>query len=97
MSNKHDNFRYANDKNQDYHCPGSEVVIKNGNDPRAVDNAMKKMKRKLSQEGVFHDARAREHFVSNTEKRRRAHKAAVKRERKRIYEQENWEEIQSST
>ena len=51
-----------------------KVTVRNGN----VDKAMRVLKNKLQQEGVFNELREREHFVSRGEKRRRA-KAAGRR------------------
>ena len=43
-----------------------------------VDQALRILKKKLQQDGLFNELREREHFVSKGEKRRRA-KAAGKR------------------
>ena len=43
-----------------------------------VDQALRILKKKLQQDGLFNELREREHFVSRGEKRRRA-KAAGKR------------------
>ena len=49
-----------------------------------VDQAMRKLKKKLMNDGIMQELRDRQHFVSNTEKRLKAEAAARARHRKRI-------------
>lgn len=64
---------------------GSYVEVRNNN----VDQAMRRLKKKLNNEGVFQELRDRKHFVSNTEKRLRAEAAGKARARKR-QAKDNW-------
>lgn len=64
---------------------GSYVEVRNNN----VDQAMRKLKKKLNNEGVFQELRERRHFVSNTEKRLRAEAAGKARLRKK-QARDNW-------
>ena len=50
------------------------VTVRNNN----VDQALRILKKKLQLDGMFNELREREHFVSKSEKRRRA-KAAGRR------------------
>ena len=50
------------------------VTVRNNN----VDQALRILKKKLQVDGLFNELREREHFVSKSEKRRRA-KAAGRR------------------
>ena len=56
------------------------VEVKNNN----VEQAMRKLKKKLMNDGILQELRERQHFVSNTEKRLKAEAAARARHRKRI-------------
>lgn len=64
---------------------GSYVEVRNNN----VDQAMRKLKKKLNNEGVFQELRERRHFVSNTEKRLKAEAAGKARLRKK-QAKDNW-------
>ena len=57
-----------------------KVTVRNGN----VDKAMRVLKNKLQQEGVFNELREREHYMSKGEKRRRAKAAAIRRTKKSL-------------
>ena len=47
---------------------GVSAVVRNGN----IEQALKVLKRKLSQEGILKDMKKHEHFETGTAKRRRA-------------------------
>jgi len=64
---------------------GSYVEVRNNN----VDQAMRKLKKKLNNEGVFQELRDRKHFVSNTEKRLKA-EAAGRARLKKQQAKNNW-------
>ena len=64
---------------------GMAVEVRNNN----VDQAMRKLKKKLANDGIFQELRDRSHFVSNTEKRLRSDAAAKARHRKRIAQEKN--------
>jgi len=64
---------------------GSYVEVRNNN----VDQAMRKLKKKLNNDGVFQELRDRKHFVSNTEKRLRA-EAAGRARMKKQQAKNNW-------
>ena len=55
-----------------------KVEVRNGN----VDKAIRVLKNKLQQEGVFNELREREYYMTKGEKRRRAKAAAIRRAKK---------------
>ena len=57
---------------------GITVDVRNNN----VDQAMRVLKKKLQEDGLFNEMRKREHFISKGEKRRRAKAAGAARARK---------------
>jgi small subunit ribosomal protein S21 len=59
---------------------GMYVEVRNNN----VEQAMRKLKKKLMNDGIMQDLRERQYFTSNTEKRLKAEAAARARHRKRI-------------
>ena len=56
----------------------NKIMVRNGN----VDKAMRVLKNKLQQEGVFNELREREYYMTRGEKRRRAKAAAIRRAKK---------------
>ena len=54
------------------------VEVRNGN----VDQAIRVLKKKLQQDGLFNELREREYYTSRSERRRRAKAAAIRRQRK---------------
>lgn len=64
---------------------GTWIEVRNNN----VDQAMRKLKKKLNNEGVFQELRDRKHFISNTEKRLKA-EAAGRARLKKKQAKENW-------
>ena len=83
MAKYNNNNNYSRDRNKhnrtdkDY---GMSVEVRNNN----VEQAMRKLKKKLMNDGIMQELRERQHFVSNTEKRLKAEAAARARHRKRI-------------
>jgi len=57
-----------------------EVKVFNGD----LAKAMKVMKRKLQQEGIFRELKRRRFAEKPSDKRKRKHKEALRRERKRL-------------
>ena len=55
-----------------------EVEVRNGN----VDQAIRILKKKLQQDGLFNELREREFFTSRSEKRRRSKAAAIRRQKR---------------
>ena len=55
-----------------------KVEVRNGN----VDKAIRVLKNKLQQEGVFNELREREYYMTKGEKRRMAKAAAIRRAKK---------------
>ena len=53
------------------------VEVRNGN----VDQAIRVLKKKLQQDGLFNELREREFFTSRAEKRRREKAAGIRRQR----------------
>ena len=58
---------------------GTKVIVKNGD----MNKALRKLKKRLQDEGWFNELRKREHYVSPGEKKRKRLATAVVRERKR--------------
>ena len=56
------------------------VTVRNNN----VDKAMRVLKNKLQQEGVFNELREREYYMTKGEKRRKAKAAAIRRNKKAL-------------
>ncbi len=54
------------------------VEVRNGN----VDQAIRVLKKKLQQDGLFNELREREYYTSRSENRRRAKAAAIRRQRR---------------
>ena len=52
-----------------------KVEVRNGN----VDQAIRVLKKKLQQDGLFNELREREFYTSRSEKRRRAKSSAIRR------------------
>ena len=55
-----------------------KVEVRNGN----VDQAIRVLKKKLQQDGLFNELREREYFTSRSEKRRREKAAGIRRQRR---------------
>ena len=66
--------------NTNPHNFGLTVEVQNGN----VDLALRKLKKKVSNDGRIQEVREREEFVSETTKRVKAKKSAQARNRKRL-------------
>ena len=54
------------------------VEVRNGN----VDQAIRFLKKKLQQDGLFNELREREYYMSKSEKRRRSKAAAIRRQKR---------------
>ena len=59
---------------------GNKVVVIDGN----VDQALRKLKKKISNSGLMQELRDREHYEKPTQKRKVAKAMAKKREQKRV-------------
>ena len=57
-----------------------KVTVRNNN----VDKAIRVLKNKLQQEGVFNELREREYYMTKGEKRRKAKAAAIRRTKKSL-------------
>ena len=57
-----------------------KITVRNNN----VDRAMRVLKNKLQQEGVFNELREREYYMTRGEKKRRAKAAAIRRSKKAL-------------
>ena len=55
-----------------------KVEVRNGN----VEKAIRVLKNKLQQEGVFNELREREYYMTKGEKRRKAKASAIRRAKK---------------
>ena len=54
------------------------VEVRNGN----VDQAIRVLKKKLQQDGLFNELREREFYTSRSEKRRRSKASAIRRQKR---------------
>jgi len=70
---------WHNDTFTDRVFKGTKVIVKNND----INKALRKLKKRLQDEGWFNELRKREHYVSPGEKRRKRLATAVVRERKR--------------
>ena len=61
-----------------------EVEVRNGN----VDQAIRVLKKKLQQDGLFNELREREFYTSRSEKRRRSKAAAIRRQKREAIKRE---------
>ena len=57
-----------------------KIIVRNNN----VDKALRVLKNKLQQEGIFNELRERESFMSKGEKRRKDKAAAICRSKKTL-------------
>ena len=57
-----------------------KVEVRNGN----VEKAIRVLKNKLQQEGVFNELREREYYMTKGEKRRKSKAAAIRRNKKTL-------------
>ena len=73
-------YNNNNRNDRDSRQGGMYVEVRNNN----VEQAMRKLKKKLMNDGIMQDLRERQYFTSNTEKRLKAEAAARARHRKRI-------------
>ena len=55
-----------------------KIIVRNNN----VDKAIRVLKNKLQQEGVFNELREREYYMTKGEKKRKAKAAAIRRNKK---------------
>lgn len=72
-------------KDQPHQKRGLSVKVVNNN----VNSAISLLKKKINEDGLRKELRDREHYVSKSEKRRKDKAAAIRRNKKRIAEQEN--------
>lgn len=70
---------WVNDNNSDRIFKGTKIYVKNND----MNKALRKLKKRLQDEGWFNELRKREHYMSKSEKRRKRLAAAVVREKKR--------------
>jgi small subunit ribosomal protein S21 len=67
--------------------PGMRVEVRNND----VNKALRRLKKKLAEDGIFQDLRNKEFFESKGTKRRKAKEAAIRRYKKqRTKENDNW-------
>ena len=60
------------------------VEVRNDN----VDQAIRVLKKKLQQDGLFNELREREYYTSRSEKRRRSKAAAIRRQKREAVKRE---------
>ena len=69
------------------------VEVRNDN----VDQAIRVLKKKLQQDGLFNELREREFFTSRSEKRRRSKAAAIRRQKRETMKRELEEDGHAQT
>lgn len=74
------NNGWNNDGFGDRVFKGTTIFVKNND----VNKALRKLKKRLQDEGWFNELRKREHYVAPGEKRRKKLAAAQVREKKRV-------------
>jgi small subunit ribosomal protein S21 len=66
---------------------GMQVEVRNND----VNRALRKLKKKLAEDGLMQELRRREFFESKGTKKRKAKEAAIRRYKKqRLKDQDNW-------
>lgn len=70
---------WGNDNFGDRILKGTKIFVKNND----VTKALRKLKKRLQDEGWFNELRKREHYVAPGERKRKKLAAAVVREKKR--------------
>jgi ribosomal protein S21 len=66
---------------------GTKIDVYNGD----VTKALRKLKKRLAEDGLFQELRQREYYESKGTKRRKSKEAAIRRFKKQmIKDQENW-------
>jgi len=72
---------------KDIEKTGMQVEVRNND----VNRALRKLKKKLADDGLMQELRQREFYESKGTKRRKAKEAAIRRYKKqRAKEQDNW-------
>jgi small subunit ribosomal protein S21 len=64
---------------------GLQVQVMNNN----IEQAIRRLKKKISNDGIMYELRDKQHFTSNTEKRLKAEAASQARHRRRIAKERN--------
>jgi small subunit ribosomal protein S21 len=90
MSNYQSNIRFNNHSSDKSYSseskrnikPGISVEVRNNN----VEKAMRILKKKLQEDGLFNELREREAFMSKGERRRKSAAAGRRREQKKLEE-----------
>jgi small subunit ribosomal protein S21 len=66
---------------------GTRIEVRNND----VSRAIRKLKKKIAEDGILQELRNREFFESKGTKRRKAKEAAIRRYKKqRVKDQDNW-------
>lgn len=68
----------------------ASVKVKNPRDPREVDRAIKKFKRKIEKEGIMKDLKKNRFYMKPSVKKRHKREMAEKRRRKAIKRQRKY-------
>ena len=72
---------------KDVEKTGMQVEVRNND----VNRALRKLKKKLAEDGLMQELRRREFFESKGTKKRKAKEAAIRRYKKqRLKDQDNW-------
>ena len=67
---------------------GLSVVVR-GDNPHEFTKAMRKFKRKVSESGIIQDYRDKQFYEKPSDKKRKAKKAAIRRQQRAIQDQKN--------
>lgn len=80
-------MRRNNQKNDDFNKKGLSVEVRNND----VNGALRKLKKKLQEDGILQEVRDRQHFVKPSLKRKKEKAAGRARWLKKVAKQkENW-------
>lgn len=76
-----------NKRNQEDSFRGLAVEVHNND----ISRALRKLKKKIADDGILQELRSREYYESKGTKRRKAKEAAIRRYKKqRVKDQDNW-------
>jgi small subunit ribosomal protein S21 len=82
MSNDQSNIKSYSPNLKKFKKPGIEVEVRNNN----IEKAMRILKKKLQEDGLFNELRERQAFMSKGERRRKDRAAGKRREQKKLEE-----------
>lgn len=73
-------------QNPEHNIPGIAVLVHNND----INKALRRLKKKIADDGVLQELRQREFYESKGTKRRKAKEAATRRYKKQRAKEQNW-------